>query len=296
MRVDTAVIIVNYHSWEMLCRCVQSLKDHLDKPVHIIVVDNSEEPECNEIRGRYSDLELIQTKENRGFAAGCNAGLRRALEYEVDYILLLNPDTWVENNFLQTLLTVVAHDTRIGAAGPKILSPHLPGGLWNGGGQLNWFAGGTRKIVAEQGDEAQEVSFLSGCALLLRAEAVREVGYMAEEYFLYFEDTDYLQRLSRAGYKTVYVPKAEVLHKGSETVGFQSGQYVYYFSRNRIWFMRRWAKWYQMVIFMTYNTLIKLPGAVVIFGLKQNKPALVRAFFKGFWHGISGKMGCRRSF
>ncbi len=295
MRADTAVIIVNYHSWEMLCRCVQSLKDHLDRPVHVIVVDNSEESECDEIRGRYSDLELIKVKENRGFAAGCNAGLRRALECEVDYILLLNPDTWVESDFLQSLRPVLARDPRIGAAGPKILSSHLPGGLWNGGGRLNWFAGGTRKIVAEEGDEVYEVSFLSGCALLLRAEAVREAGFMAEEYFLYFEDTDYLQRLSRAGYKTVYVPGAEVLHEGSGTVGFQSVRYVYYFSRNRIWFMRRWARWYQLLIFMLYNTLIKLPGAVIIFGLSQKRPALVRAYFKGFWHGVSGKMG-RQSF
>ncbi|MFW8601578.1 glycosyltransferase family 2 protein [Desulfobacterota bacterium M19] len=291
MRADTAVIIVNYHSWEMLCRCVQSLKDHLGRPVYIIVVDNSEESECDEIRARYSDLELIRVKENRGFAAGCNAGLRRALECEVDYILLLNPDTWLESDFLHSLLTVFAHDSRIGAAGPKILSPHLPGGIWNGGGQLNWFAGGTRKIVTEQSDGVSEVSFLSGCALLLRAEAVREAGFMAEEYFLYFEDTDYLQRLSRAGYKTVYVPRAEVLHEGSKTVGFQSSRYVYYFSRNRIWFMRRWARWYQLLIFMLYDTFVKLPGAVIVFGLRQKKPALAWAYFKGFLHGISGRMG-----
>ncbi len=291
MRADIAVIIVNYHSWKMLCRCVQSLKDHLDSPVHIIVVDNSEESECDEIHGRYPDLELIKSRENRGFAAGCNAGLRRALESELDYILLLNPDTWVESDFLQSLLPVFARDPRIGAAGPKILNPRVPGGLWNGGGRLNWFAGGTGKIVTEQGDEAYEVDFLSGCALLLRAEAVREAGFMAEEYFLYFEDTDYLQRLLRAGFKIVYVPEAEVLHEGSETVGFQSGRYVYYFSRNRIWFMRRWARWYQLLVFMLYNTLIKLPGAVIIFGLYRKRPALVRAYFKGFRHGVSGKMG-----
>ncbi len=293
MRADTAIIIVNYHSWEILCRCVQSLKEHIGQPVHIIVVDNSEESECDEIRARYSDLELIRPPENRGFAAGCNAGLRRALECDMDYILLLNPDTRLESDLLLSLRKVFEREYQVGAAGPKILVPRLPRDLWNGGGRLNWFAGATRTIVAEQGDEIYEVSFLSGCALLLRAEAVREAGFMAEEYFLYFEDTDYLQRLARAGYKTVYAPQAEILHEASTTVGFQSEKYVYYFSRNRIWFMRRWAKWYQLVVFMLYNSMIKLLGAVIIFGLRQKKPLLVRAYFKGFWHGISGKMGCR---
>ncbi len=294
MRADTVVVIVNYHSWEMLCRCVQSLKDHLRQPVHIIVVDNSEESECDEIRARYSDLELIKSPENRGFAAGCNIGIRRALECGMDYIFLLNPDTRLESDLLLSLRRAFGQDSRIGAAGPKILVPRPRRDLWNGGGRLNWFAGATRKIVAEQGDEIYEVSFLSGCALLLRTEAVREAGFMAEEYFLYFEDTDYLQRLARAGYKTVYVPQAEVLHEGSTTVGFQSEKYVYYFSRNRIWFMRRWAKWYQLVVFMLYNCMIKLPGAVIVFGLRQKKPILARAYFNGFRHGISGKMGCRR--
>jgi len=134
---------------------------------------------------------------------------------------------------------------------------------------------------------------LSGCAMMLKTAAVEKVGGMAEEYFLYFEDTDYVQRFLQAGYQSGYVPKAEVLHDASTTVGFQSPDYIYYFSRNRIWFMRRWAKWYHLFVFMLYNTLVKLPGSLLVFGLIKRQPKLVWAYFSGYWHGIRGCGGAR---
>ncbi len=284
----TTIIIVNYRSWQMLCRCIESLKVHLDRAVRIIVVDNSEEPEGDKIVAQYPDVELITAQVNLGFAAGCNLGIKRALEHDTDYILLLNPDTRAESDFLRVMLKVLAQHPQIGMVGPMIVYDTPGRELWNGGGDLNWFAGGTRNIIVAQrkGDEVYDVSFLSGCALLLRADAVRQVGFMAEEYFLYFEDTDYVQRFLRCGWQVVYTPASLVLHRPSTTTGFQSESYVYYFSRNRIWFMQHWATWYHYLIFMLYNTFVKLPGAIIIFGLKQRRISLVKAYFKGYRDGL----------
>jgi len=189
MNVDTtlAIVIVNYRSWRMVCRCLKSLKVHLGRITKVIVVDNSEEPEGDNIVAQYPEIELITSAVNRGFAAGCNLGIKRALEDDIDYILLLNPDTRAESDFLEVLLKVLAHHSAAGMVGPMIVYDTPQRELWNGGGRLNWFAGGTRKIIPANGkeDEVYQVSFLSGCTLLLRAEAVRQVVFLFDHVFLH---------------------------------------------------------------------------------------------------------------
>ena len=61
---------------------------------------------------------------------------------------------------------------------------------------------------------------------------------------------------------------------------------LYYFARNRIWFMRRWARWYHFLTFMIYTTTVKVPGALIVFGLIRRQPELVRAFFRGYRDGL----------
>ncbi|HFQ80554.1 MAG TPA: glycosyltransferase family 2 protein [Desulfobacterales bacterium] len=293
MSNKTAIIIVNYYSWQLVCRCIESLNNHLKRDFKVIVVDNSDEPEGADITTQHPEIELITAKVNRGFAAGCNLGIKRALEGESDYVLLLNPDTRVDGDFLSAMIGLLEQNSTIGMAGPKIVNDTPQRELWNGGGRLNWFAGGTRTIVGANSSEQEvfEVSFLSGCVLLLRAEAVRDVGLLAEDYFLYFEDTDYVQRFLNRGWQVVYTPGAVVIHSASATTGFQSELYVYYFSRNRIRFMRHWAKWYQYAVFMAFNTLVKLPGSLIIFGILRRRPGLIKAYWQGYLHGLMGTGG-----
>ena len=86
----------------------------------------------------------------------------------------------------------------------------------------------------------------------------------------------------------MFIPQAVVHHKLSATIGVQSENAVYFISRNRIKFMKRWAKWYHFLVFMIYNTLVKLPGSVIVFGFVRRKPELAKAYFRGYWHGVKG--------
>lgn len=288
--IEIAVIIVNYHSQALVCRCLDSLKRHSVHRLYCLVVDNSETPDVDLIAAHHPEAEIILAGRNLGFAGGCNVGIAKALARHSKYLLLLNPDAWVESDSLSPLIAALEESPVVGMAGPRILYGDGSRRLWNGGGRLNWWAGGTRTLLGQEPNEGEKrsIDFLSGCAMLLKAEAVRQVGPLGEEYFLYFEDTDYVQRFIKAGWSVAYVPTAEVLHDPSAVTGQQSACYVYYFSRNRILFMRRWGKWHHFLVFMLYNTLVKLPGAVLVFGVKRRQPELVLAYFKGYWDGLRG--------
>lgn len=125
--------------------------------------------------------------------------------------------------------------------------------------------------------------------MMLRPSAVREVGLMEDSYFLYFEDIDYTRAFIGAGWKAAYVPAAELLHSPSSTTGFQSNSYVYYFARNRVLFMRRWANWPHWLVFLLFHSLVRLPGALIVFGLLRRRPGTALAFLKGWAAGVTGR-------
>lgn len=285
------VVSVNYKAHHKLCRCLRSLKQYCRHELHLIVVDNSPEPEVEDIAKEHPEITAIVPGTNTGFAGGCNLGIAHALELGLDYILLLNPDTWTEHDFIDVLLKELVTNASLGMVGPKIIrDTEQKNNIWYGGARMNWWKGGPSQVMDDRHDgdgPALTVPCLSGCAMLIRSRAIREVGLMDEKYFLYYEDTDYCQRFIAKGFDLAYVPAAGLIHDVSSAIGFQSRDYVYYFSRNRVWFMRRWSTWYQYLVFMTFNTLIKLPGAVIIFGLLRRRTELVIAYFQGYWHGLA---------
>jgi len=279
------IVIVNYHCADDVRRCIRSVKAHVRcASLSFVVVDNSRLSEEGAIRREHSDIVFLRSGGNPGFAGGCNLGIRHCLGQGHGFVLLLNPDTRVEHDFLAPLLAAMNQDRQIGAAGPKILYDTAQRDVWYGGAEMNWWRGGPKQIFDHRNDgrgPVQDMPCLSGCVMLLRAEALRAAGEMDESYFLYYEDTDYCLRLSAAGWRVVYVPAAMVLHAASATVGFQSAGFVYYFSRNRIWLMRRWAGTSRFLAYMLFNLLVKAPGAVIVFGLLRRKPELTVAYFKG---------------
>lgn len=293
MPSKTFVVIVNYHCQDLVSRCVQSLENSVNVGLSYVVVDNSVSDDFSRWETEHHPAIILRSNYNLGFAGGCNMGIKYALDRSADYILLINPDVRTEHDFLTPLITTLEDEHTVGIVGPKIVEDSPDRQIWIGDGvkTLNWWLGGPRHARDnrnEYGGEVQYVPFLSGCCMLLRAQAVRQVGLMDERYFLYFEDADYVQRFLKAGWTVAYVAGAEILHAPSSTIGFQSEGYVYYFARNRIWFMRRWARWYHFMVFMVYTVIVKLPGAVVVFGLIRRKPRLVRAFFRGVLHGMLG--------
>ncbi len=284
-----AVAIVDYNSENLTRACLNSLVALGRSDLTFIVADNGDSLDKARLEADYPGLSVIQPGENLGFAGGCNLGLTRAREDGAGYCLLLNPDTVAEQDFIAPLLSVMEMDDRIAMACPTLLDNDNVRDVGFGGGGINWWTGRPYAIRGRrlQGDgSVVPVAYATGAALLLRLVAVAEVGPMDEGYFLYFEDADYAQAFLRAGWKIAYVPEAEVLHAASSVTGFQSETYVYYFARNRILFMRRWGRWHHRVVFTLFHALVRLPGAIVVFGVLRGRPKLALAFLRGWLDGM----------
>jgi hypothetical protein len=253
-----------------------------------LIVDNSEHPDTDLIISKHPDVTIHRSNRNLGFAGGCNIGLRYAVKEKIRYVLLLNPDTRFESDFIAPLLEALETIPSAGMAGPLIFEDTDARRPSQGRGHLKWWLGGPiqrwKKNKSGSKDPVK-VPFLSGCALLLRVDAVKSVGLMDERYFLYFEDTDYSRRFISGGWSVILVPQAHILHAQSSVIGRHSRAQVYYLSRNRIWLTRRWAPGHQFVFFMLFNTLMKIP-LMIIYGVGRRRKDIAFAFLAGYLDGL----------
>jgi len=204
-------------------------------------------------------VKLIANKENLGFAAGNNVGIKEAIKNGADYVMILNSDTFVKDRFWKPMIKVLESDEKIGVVGPKIYfapgfefhknrykKSELGKVIWSVGGLMDWknIYGSNRgvdKVDRGQYDQVKEVDNVSGCCLLARAEIWEKAKFFNEQYFMYYEDADFCEKIKSLRYKICYVPDSEVWHKnaGSSKVG--GSLQDYFIIRNRFLFGFRWA-------------------------------------------------------
>lgn len=284
-----SIIILNWNGKEDTIECLESLK-HITYPNYeILLVDNgSTDGSIDYFREKYSEIEIIDNGKNLGFAEGNNVGIRKVMEHEVGYILLLNNDTVVDPEFLGELVKVAENDSKIGVVGPKIISYYNPSkisvynnkfNLWTGNFSITSNLIGDRKT-----DRNKEVDHITGCCMLVRAEVIRNVGIFNPDYFLYWEETDWCFRIRQSRYKIFYAPKSKIWHK----IGSSSGSSLsfYYFSRNLFLFMKQNATPVQTMFFLMFFFSIRIwvQSAVIIF-YQKNIPAF-NSFLRGTKDGL----------
>lgn len=266
MKARISIISVNYNGLALTAAMIDSLRRHVTTPLEIVVVDNgSARDEAALLRERYPDIVVLRSDENLGFAGGNNLGIRAATG---DCLLLLNNDTEVTDDTLHHLAETLDADPSIGAVCPKIRFWAPP--------QAIQFAGYTplTRITLRNGligfgqpddgsyDSPHETPYAHGAAMMVRREAVGKAGPMPEEYFLYYEELDWSERLREAGYRIVYDPRATVFHKESATTGQQSPLRSYYLTRNRLLFARRNRRGAARRLSIIYQLGVALPKSV----------------------------------
>lgn len=237
-----AVILVNYNGRQYNMECIESLLTQQGAfDIMIIVVDNASKDDSMQlIQERYGTDERIETvslDENYGFSYANNVGIRRAIDWKAEYILLLNNDTEAEKDMLAQLLDCAArHPDSVIA--PKICYSDRRNIIWSAGGEVSPLIGKARHIGLEQRDKGQfgqerQITFATGCCLLLPETVIKKAGYLDERFFLYYEDTEYSFRLRREGISIYYCPKARLYHKvGGSSKGADSPLCAYYIARN----------------------------------------------------------------
>ncbi|MHB1319468.1 MAG: glycosyltransferase family 2 protein [Anaerolineae bacterium] len=241
-------IVLNWNNASDTLACLASLAQQ-DAPHNVLVVDNgSTDDSVARIAAAFPAVEILQMGENLGYAGGNNAGIRKALEDGAECIVLLNNDTVADPAMLTGLVEVMRTDSAIGAVSPKILYYDDPGRIWCAGASIDWRTGSTRRLCADEVDadrldtEPVDVDFGSGCALMLRREALESVGLLDEDFFLYYEETDWCVRAAVQGWRVVCVPGARVFHKVSASLGAASPITDYYMSRNVLRFLGKNAQ------------------------------------------------------
>ncbi|WP_040213573.1 glycosyltransferase family 2 protein [Clostridium polynesiense] len=233
------IIIVNYNGWNDTLQCIESLNQIDYNNYKVVVVDNDSQESYDKIMmEKYPDVIFIQAGENLGFAGGNNIGIDRALSDNADYVLLLNNDTIVDPEFLSNIIEKVKEEKNIGIATGKIYYHDNKNILWYAGGRFSNLKGnayhfGTDEVDRGQFDVDKEVTFISGCYMLIPKEVIKTVGNLSEEYFLYHEDVDYCLKVAKKGYKLMYYPNSIIYHKVSASTGKKSKMYEYYYNRNR---------------------------------------------------------------
>jgi GT2 family glycosyltransferase len=241
-------VVLNYRHYEDALRCVASLQASTYLDHNIVVVDNTEpERKWDGFRRRLDRcVELIDAGGNVGFAAGCNLGIRRALSVGAEFIWLVNPDVVVAPDTLERLIAAAERHPDAGVFGCRILDNQHPPRIHFNGGVIDPARGGATAhrdqglIDADVPDELREVDYVTGACFLVRRSVVRRVGPMPEEYFLYFEETDWCLRIRAAGWRLVLVPGTRVWHFKRSTGAVPVPYYVYYMLRNHVYFTKRY--------------------------------------------------------
>jgi N-acetylglucosaminyl-diphospho-decaprenol L-rhamnosyltransferase len=224
---DASVVIVTWNALPWLEQCLDSVRGH-----DTVVVDNgSTDGTVELVRERYPDVRLVE-QENRGMGGGNNTGMRSS---DGRYFFLLNPDAWVVDGGLERLVEFADAHPEAAVVGPRLLntdgtlqrSVRGEPTLWRLATEY-WFI---RKLAPRSRllnplyaggfahDEVREADWLYGPALLVRREAADAVGLFDEDFFMFSEETDWLTRFRRAGWKVLFFPGAEVVHVGGASHG-----------------------------------------------------------------------------
>tara|TARA_B110001454_G_scaffold27852_2_gene27211 strand:- start:4052 stop:5092 length:1041 start_codon:yes stop_codon:yes gene_type:complete len=228
-----SVIVLNYNAGELLLNCIDSIKKSVYKNLEIIVVDNISADKSQEIcKEKYPDIKLIQNKKNFGYCEGNNIGIREA---KGDFVVILNPDTIVESNWLNELIT--AHkEFGDGLYQPKILSLNEDNIIQSTGNMIHVFGfgfardKGKKNITKEE--HIEKIGYASGTCLFTSKTVFDKVGLLDDFLFLYHDDLDLGWRAAQLGINSYYVPKSKIFHVESYSLKWSAKKF-YWLERNR---------------------------------------------------------------
>ena len=266
--VDISIIIVNWNTRDLLRSCLRSVCEQSGKVEYeAIVVDNaSTDGSAEMVRNDFPQATLIENSENRGFAAANNQGMTIA---KGRYVLLLNSDTVILDNAIERVLSFADVHPEAAVIGCRVLNPDrtlqptcfmfpsilnmmllssylyklLPRSRFFGRERMTWW----------DRSDTHEVDVVTGCFMLVRREAIEQIGMMDEQFFMYGEETDWCYRFKQAGWKMMFTPDAEIIHLGGQSTAQKSADMTVRLRLSILRFIRKHHGWlaYEIARFLT---------------------------------------------
>ena len=299
-----AIVLVNWNSFDLTRDTLASLQLTHYKNYDCIVVDNgSVDNSAEQLAAAFPEMILLKAGTNKGFTGGNNIGMQYALDKGYEYIMMLNNDVEVDPHFLNPLIQKLEEDENIGAVQPLIYFHHDKNLIWNAGSSFNPFLGicATPNYNQQDPSHAQTsiqkpIDWITGCAFMIRASVLKQVGLLKEGFFIYYEDVDLSFRIKAAGHRLAYVPSAVVYHiagmshktkeKGKE--GFVSPKVHFLNARNRIWFLKTHTPlWATPTVVLFHAFYFFSIGFYFIFRARWQKWL---AWHKGIWEGLTSRV------
>jgi GT2 family glycosyltransferase len=247
-----SIVLVNWNGLSDTLACARSCLEMAGPRFEIVIVDNDSSDgsaaALTAALGSNPAVTLLLSKQNLGYAGANNLAITRALAAGTEFVWLLNNDTIVNPKSLQALVDAAATHPRAGMLGSKILYFDQPNTIWFAGGSVQKHGHhysvhrGFKEIDRGQYDQVEEVEYLTGCSLLVRAATLRDIHLMPEEYFMYWEDVDWCTRARLAGWSCMYVPESTLLHKVNSSTNDQPDARVRYETRNRLRYLWHFDK------------------------------------------------------
>ena len=247
------IIILNYNGLDCIKTTLASVLRMDYFSFEVVVVDNNSQDGSFElVRREFPKITAIKNSENLGFSAGNNIGIEYALERGADYIFLLNYDTKIEKSTLPFLVEIMEKEKKVGIASPMIFQGDSSK-VWFSGGKINWLKMKSEHMIDKKAVNYYESDYLSGCAMLIRAEVFRRIGLFDEKFFLYWEDADFSLRAKKAKYKLAVYPKSQMCHfeksqeKTNKKIYWLVISGLIFFKKNSPLFLKPWIFFYVLL-------------------------------------------------
>lgn len=278
-----AVIILNWNGWDDTLACLQSLAD-IGCCDNVWLVDNASiSDRSDEMVAIFPSLRVLRWDENYGWAGGYSRALQIAISEGFEFAYLLNNDCVVTVGTLGAVVEVARSNERLAAVGSTLAYAEQPEHLQFDGDAYEPQA---RRVEPRTGYRL--VRKVSGAAMLVRTQAVRQVGYFDERFFCYYEETEWCARVTAAGWLLAVADESLVLHR--REASNSSGNAMYYMTRNRYLFQRLTGA----------DMRLRDEAAIMYRGLRAANDArargdleVARALIDGTWDGILGRVGKR---
>ena len=232
------VLILNWNSSLECIRLYSQLLNYTNFKEIYVLDNNSALSEQKILEKAIPHGNYIQTGANLGYAGGNNIGIEMALKKGAEFVCILNPDIEIENNFISPLVEECILNPNIGVIGPRICFHDSKAKIYSDGGLVyprkGYKTTHVNHLLEESKSEFKElneVSYVNGSAMIIPATSFKCTGFMREDFFLYFEETEWCMRLKDSGKSIKVAPFEKVYHKSS----VKGSTYNFYMNRNRIW-------------------------------------------------------------
>ena len=269
-----AVIIINWKKYDLTLNCIDSVLKSSYKNFKIILIDNESQNSFPDEINKSEKIKITKNENNEGFSKANNQGIKYSIKNGFDYVLLLNNDTLIKNDLINSLIQ------QSSTLNQKIIQPLILNydgtKIWNAGGKINNFFGTFQTLDKGKGFENFKrnrtyTDWFTGCCVLIKSEIFNDIGYFDERFFAYYEDIDFSIRLKKMGYTIALMTDSYLQHyesASSKSINKSEGNlspYVHYLNiRNHILLLKKHSKSFNLMGALIYQ-LIKIFSYLVYF-------------------------------